>query len=170
MLFLLLVDYTNKFTLFSFKTGQVIPNSDSATTKWDVGFRSTIIIVNGGTSGPGSTTAQVITGTLDGLTEAPVDGYKTDNKSGATTAERNAIPATSGGGWYNYVQSTNVVSPIAGRVIVVRTSDGRYAKFEILNYYKGAPTTPSPEPMGTDKDRYYKFRYVYQPNDTRSFQ
>ncbi|MDZ7650395.1 MAG: hypothetical protein U5K54_26445 [Cytophagales bacterium] len=35
-------------------------------------------------SGPGTTTAQIISGTLDGLAEAPMDGYKSDNKNGAT--------------------------------------------------------------------------------------
>ena len=160
----------NKFTLFSLKTGQVVPNTDSATNKWHIGFRSTTIIVNSGTSGPGTSTAQIVSGTLDNLLEAPVDGYKSDNKNGSTAAERNAIPVGSGNGWYTYVASTNLVSPIAGKVIVVKTSEGRYAKLEILSYYKGAPVNPSPEPVGTDKDRYYKFRYVYQPNDTRSFQ
>ena len=160
----------NKFTLLSFKTGQIVPNTDSATNKWDIGFRSTTIIVNSGTSGPGTSTAQIISGTLDNLAEAPVDGYKSDNKNATTVIERNAIPTGSGNGWYTYVASTNLVSPIAGKVIVVKTSDGRYAKLEILSYYKGAPANPTPEPAGTDKDRYYKFRYVYQPNDTRSFQ
>ena len=164
------IGVTNKYTLFSFKTGQIIPNADSATTKWDIGFRATTIIVNGGTSGPGTTTAQVVSGTIDTILEAPADGYKSDNKNGGTLAERNAIVTGSGNGWYTYVPSTNLISPIAGKVIVVKTTEGRYAKFEILSYYKGAPTNPSPEPAGTDKDRYYKFRYVYQPNDTRSFQ
>jgi hypothetical protein len=160
----------NKFTLFNFKTGQIVANTDSATAKWDIGFRSTTIIVNGGTSGPGTVSAQIVSGTLDALTEAPVDGYKTDNKNGATAADRNAIPTGSGNGWYNYAQATNIISPIAGKVIVVKTSEGRYAKMEILSYYKGAPASPSPEPAGADKDRYYTFRYVYQPNDSRSFQ
>jgi hypothetical protein len=160
----------NKFTLFNFKTGQIVANADSATTKWDIGFRSTTIIVNGGTSGPGTVTAQVISGTLDALKEAPADGYKSDNKNGSTAADRNAIPTGSGNGWYTYTQSTNTISPIAGKVIVVKTSDGRYAKMEILSYYKGAPSSPSPEPAGADKDRYYTFQYVYQPNDSKSFQ
>jgi hypothetical protein len=107
---------------------------------------------------------------LDGLLEAPLEGYKSDNKNGATAAERNVLPVTSGAGWYTYVPASNLVSPIAGKVIVVKTSEGRYAKVEILSYYQNAPANPSPEPTGTDKDRYYTFRYVYQPNDTRSFQ
>jgi hypothetical protein len=98
-----------------------------------------------------------------------MDGYKSDNKAGATPAERNAIPTGSGNGWYTYTGATNLVAPIAGKVIVVKTAENRYAKFEILSYYKGAPASPAPEPAGADKDRYYTFRYVYQPNDTRVF-
>lgn len=160
---------TNKFTLFSFKTGAIVPNADSASTNWDIGFRSTTIIVNSGTSGPGNTTAQLLSGTLSNLTEAPLDGYKSDNKTGTTPAERNAIPTGSGNGWYTYTAATNLVAPIAGKVIVVKTGDNRYAKLEILSYYKGAPASPSPEPAGADQDRYYTFRYVYQPNDTQIF-
>jgi hypothetical protein len=160
---------TNKFTLFSFKTGAIVPNADSTSTNLDIGFRSTTIIVNSGTSGPGTTTAQILSGTLVSLSEAPSDGYKSDNKAGATPVERNAIPTGSGSGWYTYTGATNLVAPIAGKVIVVKTADNRYAKLEILSYYKGAPASPSPEPAGVDKDRYYTFRYVYQPNDTRIF-
>jgi hypothetical protein len=161
---------TNKYTLFSFKTGQVVPNSDSATTKWDIGFRSTTIIVNGGTSGPGSGVAQVLTGTLDALTEAPAEGYRSDNKNATNSIDRFAIPFGSGNGWYTYTSATNLVSPIAGRVLVIKTSDNRYAKLEILSYYQGAPANPRPEPAGPDKDRYYTFRYVYQPNESTSFE
>jgi hypothetical protein len=160
---------TNQYTLFSFKTGAIVDGINIGTDKWDIGFRSTSIIVNGGTSGSSTVTAQIVSGTLESITEAPLDGYKSDNSAGATAAERNAIPAGSGNGWYTYAQATNIVSPIAGKVIIVKTADNRYAKFEILSYYKGAPASVSPEPAGADKDRYYTFRYVYQPNDTRSF-
>ncbi|MBL7870304.1 MAG: HmuY family protein [Cyclobacteriaceae bacterium] len=163
------VGATNKYTLFSFKTGTIVSQADSATVNWDIAFRSTSIIINGGTSGPGSVTAQIVSGTLESITEAPIDGYKSDNKNGTTAEERNAIPAGSGKGWYTYSPGSNLVSPIAGKVIIVKTADNRYVKFEILSYYKGAPATVSPEPAGTDKDRYYTFRYVYQPNDTRIF-
>nr|MCU0354224.1 HmuY family protein [Cytophagales bacterium] len=44
---------TGRFTLFSFGTGQIVPNADSASTQWDIGFRATRIIFNGGGSGPG---------------------------------------------------------------------------------------------------------------------
>lgn len=157
------IGVTKKFTLFSFKTGAIVANADSATTNWDLGFNGTTIIVNSGTSGPGTAGAQVVPGIFDELIEAPVDGYGTDNKT--TVPATYAIPRGSNNGWYNYNPATNVISPIAGRVIVVKTSEGKYAKVEILSYYKDSPTTPS----SSDIDRHYTFRYVYQSGTGTSF-
>ena len=155
---------TGKFKLFSFESGATVSNSDSVTTKWDIGFRGTTIIVNGGTSGPGSAQAQIVTGIFDEVTEAPETGYASDN--GTTYA----IPTGSGNGWYNAAgggpSSPTIITPIAGRVIVVKTATGRYAKLEILSYYKDAPASPT----GTEPARYYTFRFVYQPNDSRKFE
>ena len=72
-----------------------------------------------------------------------------------------AIPTGSGNGWYNYNPTTHVISPIAGKVIIVKTNDGKYAKVEILSYYKDAPENPTQE----SEYRYYTFNYVYQPNE-----
>ena len=74
------VGATNQYTLFSFKTGAIVSQADSATLNWDIAFRSTSIIVNGGTSGPSTVTAQIVSGTLESVTEAPLDGYKSDNR------------------------------------------------------------------------------------------
>ncbi|NNF59143.1 MAG: hypothetical protein HKN04_12985 [Rhodothermaceae bacterium] len=147
------------FTFFSLRTGEVVPNSDSASTAWDLGFKGTTIIVNGGTSGPGAGAAQVVTGSFEDLTEAPADGYATDADTGT------AIATGSGNGWYNYNQPLNLVTPIPGRVLFIQTADGRYAKVRILNYYEGAPESPDPD---QDTARYYTFEYVFQPDGSRT--
>jgi hypothetical protein len=156
----------NKFTFFSFKTGAVIDAVDSATNKWDLGFKGTTIIVNSPTSGPGTSLVQIVSGIFDELNEAPADGYKADDKNATI---KNAIPTGSNNGWYTASGGApgtpTIVKPIAGKIIVVKTGDGRYAKMEILSYYKDAPSSPT----GTEPSRYYTFRYVYQPNDTKSF-
>lgn len=152
------IGVTKKFTLFSFKTGAVVANADSATANWDLGFNGTNIIVNSGTSGPGTAGAQVLTGIFDEILEAPESGYGTDNKT--TVPPTYAIPRGPGNGWYNYDFATNVISPIAGRVIVVKTSEGKYAKMEILSYYKDSPESPTS--ADANLQRYYTFRYVYQ--------
>ena len=157
---------TGKFAFFSFKTGAKVDNADSATTKWDIGFRGTTIIVNSPTSGPGTSLVQVVSGIFDQLDNAPADGYKADDKNAAI---KYAIPTGSGNGWYTATGGApgtpTVIKPIAGRIIAVKTSDNRYAKMELLSYYKDAPSNPT----GSEQSRYYTFRYVYQPNDTKSF-
>jgi hypothetical protein len=42
-----------KYTFYSLEKNAIVPNTDSATTKWDIAFLATRIITNGGTSGTG---------------------------------------------------------------------------------------------------------------------
>lgn len=159
---------TRKFTLFSFKTGGIIANTDSANNKWDLGFNGTTIIVNSATSGPGTSQAQIVSGIFDELNTAPDAGYKSDNDPAPIAGAPNAnlaIPTGSGQGWYTYDGAAMVNRPTAGKMIVVKTSEGRYAKMEIISYYKDAPASPT----SSNTARYYTFRYVYQPNDTKTF-
>lgn len=151
----LAADTANKgsFTLFSLADNKVIPNADSATTKWDIGFRATTIIINGGTGGPGNAEAQVATGIYNDLATAPESGYATDAATKAIT------------GWYSYNMETHIISPVTGKFIVLKTAAGKYAKLEITSYYKDAPVPP----VATAPSRYYHFRYVYQANGTRNF-
>lgn len=144
------------YTFFSLADNKQIAYTDSNTTKWDVAFRGTTILTNSGISGPGQGGAQVYTGLFADLTTAPTTGYAVDAASAL------AIPAGSGKGWYNYDATTHIVSPVAGKVLAIRTATGKYAKLEITSYYKNAPATPS----ATDLSGYYSFRYVYQPNGT----
>ena len=60
-------------------------------------------------------------------------------------------------GCCNYDQTTNIISPIAGKILVFRTHDNKYAKIEILNFYDAAMSNPY--------GGFYTFNYVYQPND-----
>lgn len=152
---------TGRYTFFSFKNNAIVPHSDSATSGWDIGFNSTTIIVNGGTSGPGSAAVLVWTGIYSDLSEAPADGYKQDDKNATPP---NAIPTGSGKGWYNYNDITHVISPIPGRVLVFKTTDGKYVKMELISYYKDAPANP----VGTEPYRFYTFRYAYQEDGSRT--
>ena len=152
------IGVTKKYTFFSFKTGAVVANADSASTKWDVGFNGTNIIVNSGTSGPGTGAVVVKSGIFDELVVAPADGFAQDNKNAVPPSY--AVPRGSGNGWYSYNQTSNIITPIAGKVLVFKTADGKYAKMEILSYYQDSPVAPT----SASKDRYYTFRYLYQPD------
>ncbi len=150
---------TNKFTLFSLASGQTVANADSATNKWDIGFRGTNIIINGGAIRTGKGAAQIINGIFDELATAPDANYKTDESATAL-----AIAGGSGNGWYNYDGPSNLITPLAGKIIVLRTADEKFAKLEILSYYENAPVAPNGM---TDKSRYFTFRYSYQADGSK---
>lgn len=147
------------FTKFSFETGDV---TDSE-TNWDIAFRGTTIAINGGAvtgtadepTRNGNAGASIETGTFAEVTSA--DGLNFGQDADGAFA----IPAGSDNGWYNYNPATFTVSPIPGRVLVIRTHDSNYAKVEILSYYRDAPAQPDPF---MDESRVYTFNWVYNPN------
>ena len=148
------------FTYFDFASGQVT----NSPTEWDIAFRGTTIIVNGGSSlgtidepeRSGNAAAYIATGTFDAVNTVNEGNFVQDSDAGY------AIPSGSGNGWYLYDPQAMLVSPIAGKVLVFKTRDGKYAKMEILSYYKDAPENPD---AFTDEIRYYTFNYAYQPNE-----
>lgn len=144
-------------TYYSLRTNSVVTNA--ASTDWDIALQGTSLYVNGGTSGPGQGAAQVVTGVFEELMEAPESGYQTDAEGGL------AIATGSGNGWYNYNPATQTVTPIPGRVLMIKTANGLYAKVKILSYYQGMPDPVTAESVS----RYYTFEFVLQPDGTRSF-
>lgn len=154
------------FTFYSLTDGKIVDKADSNSTQWDIALDGTTILVNGSTSGPGQGEAQIVNGAFDELSEAPQTGYQADSESGL------AIPTGSGNGWYNYTGSEgnppNTIIPLPGRIIVLRTAEGNYAKMEVLSYYKGNPDTSSSD-FTREGGRHYTFRYVVQPNGSRAF-
>ncbi|MEO6489010.1 MAG: HmuY family protein [Ferruginibacter sp.] len=156
----------NKFSFFSIENNSLIPSTDSATSRWDIGFKGTTIITNAGTSGPGLGGAFVQIGTFDGLnTISPDSTFKMD------AAPVYAITTGSGKGWYNYDGANNLLTPLPGRVMVIRTSSGKFGKLEITNYYKKG-VTPAASASDDEKlhnQRYYAFRYTFQSNGSKTF-
>lgn len=147
------------YTFFSFAEGDTIARTDSATTKWDIAFKKTGIIFNSGVSGPGTAAASLQTGVFDEITSvSDTVTFKQDSQAGL------ALTASSDKGWYNYNPTTHIVSPIPGKFLIIKTANGKYAKLEILSYYKGAPASPN---ALTDVTPYYTFRYVYQPGGSK---
>ena len=153
---------SGEFTRFSFSSGSVTTSA----TEWDIAFRGTSILVNGGVSlgtqdepeRTGNGGAYIATGTMSSVTAANPSLVVQDSDQGY------CIPVGSGNGWYNYNPMMNTIEPIPGRILVIRTHDGRYAKMEILSYYKDAPDEITAEIAANDL-RYYTFNYVYQPNE-----
>lgn len=148
------------FTKFSFSQNTTVTDDS-----WDIAFRGTTIIVNGGTAigitdeptRTGIGAVSIVSNTLNAVTTIP--NHETFVQDATNTY---AIPTGSGNGWYNYNSTTNMITPIAGKILVVKTHDGKYAKMEIISYYKDAPANPD----ATTPTRYFTFNYVYQPNGT----
>ena len=155
-----------KFTFYSLETNSIVPSTDSASNRWDLGFRGTTIITNSGSSGPGQGGAFVWTGLFADLKSIPADStFRVD------AAPNYAIPVGSGRAWYTYSQAEQLVRPIPGKILVIRTSSGKFAKVEILNYYKGGvtPAVTEPDSVKYKLQRHYTFRYTFQPNGSRDF-
>ncbi|MCC8407521.1 HmuY family protein [Mucilaginibacter sp. UR6-1] len=131
---------------FSIDNGTQVTGTDTASAVWDIALQRTNILVNSGTSGKGTTAAQLLKNTaFDKVTTAPADGYIEDS------AQAKAVPPGTGQGWYLYDMTNHTVNPAPGRIIVVKTSSGKYAKIEVLNYYKNGDGDPG----------YYTFRYAF---------
>jgi hypothetical protein len=156
---------TGKYTFYNFETKAIVANTDSATNKWDIGFRATSIIFNSGISGPGTASAQMVSGIFVELRQAPEAGYKQDATGNLV------IPPVSGQGWYNYTGPTgnpvNVILPVPGRIIVVKTNSGKYVKMEILSYYRDNP--PVSTLRQESPSRFMTFRFALQPDGSRNF-
>jgi hypothetical protein len=151
------------YTFYSLRDGAVVPAADSASAEWDLAFKSTTILVNGGTSGPGEGGVAVLEDTsFAAVTEAPpAEAFAVDQ---GTDREETAIRGGAGNGWYAYDFATGIVSP-RPVVLAVRTADGRYAKVQIESYYLGAP---GPGEIAPDVGfRYYTFHYLFQPDGSR---
>ncbi|TRX36563.1 hypothetical protein FNW52_08125 [Flavobacterium sp. ZT3R18] len=151
------------FTKFSFSENAIVTNDN-----WDIAFRGTTIIVNGGTligladepARKGTGAVSIVSGTLGAITTIPAAG--TFAQDGAKTY---AFPTSGDNAWYDYNSTTHIISAKAGKVFVVKTHNGKYAKFEILSYYKDAPATPDANSVS----RNFTFKFVYQGSNTTNF-
>ena len=155
---------SGEFAKFNFATGE----RTTSDTEWDIAFRGTDVIINGGVSSgktdeperTGEAAVYMATGTLTTMEEMDTEELEQDH------AEGFAIVTGSGNGWYTYDSTTHIISPMAGKVVAMRTHDGNYALVEIVSYYKDAPEDPN---YMTSESRHYTFNYVYQPNGIPNF-
>ncbi len=145
------------FTFYSLRDSGLVARADSNSTKWDLAFRSTTVLTNSGTSGPGEGGAIVLTATdYDTLSTAPDSEYAVDQEGQPAVSRQ----------WYTYTgPPSHQILMNPGIVIVVRTADGRYAKLKFTSYYQGGEAVPT----GDARSRFYHFTYTYQPDGSRSF-
>ena len=143
------------FIKFSFKDQTTTEGDD-----WDIAFRGTEILVNGGF--PGTNNEPARTGLAAGyITIGNYGGIKSVNENllHQDSETQKAIPSTNGG-WYEI--DNNVIIPYSDKTLVFKTHNSRYAKVKIVSFYKDAPENIS---SFSSKPEYYTFSYTYQPNE-----
>lgn len=123
----------DRWRRFDFSRGAVVDSG-----AWDIAFRRTHVMAAAGT---GIVDLGLVP--FDSVSQLPEAGYLAVRAAGDTSH-----PAI--GKWYDYSYLTHLLRS-KGHVYAVRTAAGRYAKFEILNYYCAA--------VGTGC---VTFRYAYQ--------
>ncbi|MBI2335285.1 MAG: HmuY family protein [Deltaproteobacteria bacterium] len=151
---------TSNWAYWDFSSGAVVTPADPSTShEWDMAFRRAQIAANCGTThmmaGHETQGGVMNMATTDwaGTTECPAEGYEVD--------EMMPIPGPPGSGeysgnpaladWFDYDPATHAVSS-KSLVYCIRTADGKYAKFTIINYAGGQMT----------------IRWEYQPDGSRS--
>lgn len=170
---------TGRYTLYSLRENRVVLNydnanrADSASTRWDIGFRGTDVIINGGTSGPGAGGAVVLSAAFADVTSVPtgttfrVDGTDSCGSSLSRAICEGSAPANTLG-FYTYTPFPTrggYITPTAGRTVLVRTADGAgYAKVQVRSYYQGV--LEASEIVPGSVGRYYTFDYVLNPEGT----
>ncbi len=145
------------YVKFSFEKQTVVEGDD-----WDIAFRATTILVNGGFAAAdgepgrsGIAAGYVAVGAYGSIKSVDESLLKQDSETAY------AIPVGSDNGWYNYNSQTHIITPIAGRTLIFKTHNGRFAKMEIQSYYKDSPESPALN----DQAQTYTFNYTYQPNE-----
>ncbi len=146
------------FTFYSLRDSGLVSRADSNSTKWDLAFKSTTVLTNSGTSGPGDGGAIVLTATdYDTLSMAPDSDYTVDQEGQPAISRQ----------WYTYTgPPSHQILMNPGVVLVIRTADGRFAKLKFTSYYQGGEAVPS---SLESRSRFYHFTYTYQPDGSRSF-
>ena len=162
----LTVDATDRenWAYINLTKGEMIDIADPATSMaWDLGFKRTEVIVNGGISGPGKAGALVVKDiSFEDVLEAPEDDYISDTDQIAVFARAD--------GWYTYTGPPNHWILPNPKVYVLRispdpkvqpASPDYYAKVRFIGYYENNETK---EGAGN-----ITIEYALQDDGTRSF-
>jgi hypothetical protein len=96
---------------------------------WDLAVRRHRLIVNGGTGLDGAGGVRRLDSLFSQVKEAPADGYEPSR----VTPNGDTVNAVLDE-WYRYGFLSHLLMPRPA-TFVIRTHDGRFAKFAILDYY-----------------------------------
>lgn len=142
------------------------------TNDWDIAFtgpyNSEVFVNNAkyqynpGYEGPAQNTAVImINDAYKNVDQAPADADFNNSeitKIGWASSESSA-------GWFYYSLSSHIMQAIPDRTYVIRLPNGKYAKLQLVNAYKGNP------PAVTDLNwpaPYFTFRYFVQNDGSKN--
>lgn len=142
------------------------------TDEWDLAFTGNFNselylnnanqVNNPGFGGPVSNTAIVMLNqSYETVTTAPTD----DVFNNSTTEKVGWADTDSSYGWYKYNTTTHIMQAYPNRTYALRLPNGKYAKLQLVNIYKGNP------PAVTDMywpAPYLTFRYYVQQDGSRN--
>jgi len=135
---------------------------DASSADWDIKFSGTTISFGNGAGG------QLAEGILASYGMAPESNYSNSNIGGS-------------GSYYTYTNTTepqHAVLMKPGVLLIVKTGKGKYAKIEMISYYKGNPDVTTADfadwkaggiRQTTWPVKYYTFNYVIQSDGTNKF-
>lgn len=113
--------------------------SSQTSTDWDLAVKRSVLYTNDGTGGPGTGGAVEISKDFDSVTMADATGATLGTEAFLDDDCNPALdpagsPLTTFSTWYDYDQSTHVLTPHAGTWIV-KGGTGTFYKLEILDWY-----------------------------------
>ena len=138
---------------FDFSRGGVVKIHDKTSLEWDLAFRRSKVISNGGATNKFGKAGLINLGSpnFDQVVDVPIDNYTPDMST--KTETENPILLK----WYSYNYLTHKLSAKAN-TYAMKTADSKYAKVKFLNFYCANKETGC-----------IKMQYVYQDSGSNQF-
>ena len=143
----------NNWVYFDFSRGEVVDIHDKTSLEWDLAFRRSKVISNGGATNKFGKAGLINLGSLnfDQVVDVPTKDYTPDMPT--KTETENPILLK----WYSYNYLTHKLSAKAN-TYAMKTADSKYAKVKFLDFYCANKETGC-----------IKMQYVYQDNGSNQF-
>ena len=143
----------NDWVYFDFSRGNVVDIHDRTSLEWDLAFRRSKVISNGGATNKFGKAGLINLGKLnfDQVVDVPQDNYTPDIAT--KTETENPILLK----WYSYNYITHKLSA-KSNTYAVKTADNQYVKVKFLDFYCANKETGC-----------IKMQYVYQGDGTNQF-
>ncbi|MBS9767769.1 MAG: HmuY family protein [Flavobacteriaceae bacterium] len=150
-------DKGGKFVKFDLETGKITESE----TDWDIAFRYSTIILNGGKK-IGYKDEPNRNANVSGYIEKhPFEEIKTVSEKEFRQDKKNELAISdnvqNGTGLWSYSMKHHYVLPIPGKALILKTRNGKYIKMQVKSFYKCIPKIPK---VADESYGYYTFRYT----------